>query len=261
MMLFFAYVASWFLATWRAQREKIDPELISDLALWLFCGGLIGARVFYVWEYWGSRVHSLLDFFKIWEGGIVFYGSVIGGTVGVFLFRAVRAFPLAAVLDVLAPSIALGIALGRVGCFLNGCCYGDVCDRAQVPWAVTFPRESPPWYEQVRQGQIPRTAERSLPVHPTQLYSALDGLILLVLLSAYFPLRRRDGEVIGLLMVTYPVSRFLIERLRNDEPEVVAGLTISQNLSILLFACGVLYWIYLMRQPPSRYADTAAALE
>src|SRR5258708_2681776 len=101
-----------------------------------------------------SQMKTLWDVFKVWKGGIVFYGSVIGATAAFFLYRRLRPFPLGPVLDAIAPSVALGIALGRVGCFLNGCCYGDVCDPATVPWAVRFPAESPPWYDQLRRGEI-----------------------------------------------------------------------------------------------------------
>ncbi|HEV3162572.1 MAG TPA: prolipoprotein diacylglyceryl transferase [Isosphaeraceae bacterium] len=261
VMLFIGFLGSMNLAGWRAKREKLDPEMIYDLALWVFVGGLLGARLFYVAQYWGVRVHTLWDVFKIWEGGIVFYGSVIGGTAAFFLYRALRPFPLGPVLDVIAPAIALGIALGRLGCFLNGCCYGDVCDPRQIPWAVSFPQESSPWRDHVEHGLISRSAPRSLPVHPTQIYSAIDGLVLLFLLNAYFPLRRRDGEVMALLMVTYPITRFLIEFLRNDEPAFFGGLTISQNISVALLACGLLYWWRLSRWPASMYADTIANLE
>jgi phosphatidylglycerol:prolipoprotein diacylglycerol transferase len=265
LMLFFAFLASTYLAGWRARREKIDPEVIYDLSLWIFLGGLVGARLFYVWQYWGRHVKTLWDIFKIWEGGIVFYGSVMGGVVAFLAYWWRRRFPLCATLDVLAPSLAIGIAIGRLGCFLNGCCYGDACD---YPWAVRFPGPrgsedggSPPWRDQWKQGLIPPTAEWSLPVHPTQLYSAFDGLVLLVLLSAYYPLRRRDGGVMALLMVTYPITRFLIERLRNDEGVFFAGMTISQNVSLLLLACGLVFWFALARTSPKRYVDTAPELE
>ena len=92
----------------------------------------------------------------------------------------------------------------------------------------------------------------SLPVHPTQLYSAIDGLVLLFLLSAYYPLRRRDGEVMALLMVTYPVTRFLIEYLRNDEGIFWFGLTISQNISVFLLLAGIVFWTWLWRSQPRR---------
>ncbi|WP_422930671.1 prolipoprotein diacylglyceryl transferase [Singulisphaera sp. PoT] len=252
MMLFFAFLGSTYLASWRAAKEKLDPELLKDLALWVFVGGLVGARLFYVIQYWGDRVRSIGDIFRIWEGGIVLYGSIMGGTAAFFAYRFVRPFPLRPYLDVVAPSLALGIALGRIGCFLNGCCYGDQCD---LPIAVSFPRESPPWRSQEILGMIPSTAARSLPVHPTQLYSAIDGFLLVALLSAYFPLRKRDGEVMAMLMVTYPITRFLIEYLRNDEGAYFAGLTISQNISVALFVWGIWFWRYLSRQPLERYAD------
>src|SRR5262245_2268138 len=128
LMLFLAFLGSMHLAAWRAKREKLDPEMVYDLALWVFLGGLVGARIFYVWQYWGDRVKSIVDIFKVWEGGIVLYGSIMGGTAAFFLYRALRPFPLRPMLDVVAPALVLGIALGRIGCFLNGCCYGDVCD-------------------------------------------------------------------------------------------------------------------------------------
>jgi len=249
-MLFVAFIASINLAAWRARREGLDPEVVYDLSAWVFVGGLIGARLFYVIQYWGDRIHTIGDIFRIWEGGIVLYGSIIGGTTAFFLYRVVRPFPLLPLLDVIAPSLALGIAIGRVGCFLNGCCYGDRCD--QLPWGVSFPRLSPPWLEQVAGGLIPRDALWSLPVHPTQLYSAIDGLVLLILLSAYYPLRRRAGEVMALLMVTYPVTRFLVEYLRNDEGIFWFGLTISQNISAILLLVGILFWTWLGRSKPLR---------
>lgn len=260
LMLFFAFLASMNLAAWRARREKLDPEIIYDLSLWVFLGGLIGARLFYVWQYWGIRIHKFWEVFRIWEGGIVFYGSVMGGVLAFFLYWWRRPFPLRATLDAIAPALALGIALGRLGCFLNGCCYGDRCD---LPWAVRFPGQrgqiaaSPPWADQYKHGLIPQSAEWSLPVHPTQLYSTLDGLILVGLLSAYYPLRKRDGEVMALLMVTYPITRFLIERLRNDEGAFFAGMTVSQNVSLLVFTAGILFWAGLSRLPRKRYADDA----
>ncbi len=254
LMLFLAFIASINLAAWRARREKIDENLVHDFALWLFVGGIVGARGFYVAQYWGTKVRGVWEILKFWEGGIVFYGSVIGGTVAFLIFWMRREFPMRAFLDVIAPSLALGIAFGRIGCFFTGCCYGDVC---KLPWAVSFPAESPPWESQVKLGLIGAEAVRSLPVHPTQIYSAIDGFLLLALMTAYFPLRRRDGEVIGILMVAYPVTRFLIEHLRSDEAVFFAGMTISQTVSVVLLACGLLYWAWLATLPKTRHADSA----
>ncbi|WP_435017902.1 prolipoprotein diacylglyceryl transferase [Tundrisphaera sp. TA3] len=253
LMLFFAFLGSMHLAARRARREGLDPEVIYDLALWVFVGGLVGARGFYVFQYWGTKgLHGFWDIFKIWEGGIVLYGSIMGGTATFFLYRALRPFPLRPMLDVIAPSLAFGVAIGRFGCFLNGCCYGDTCD---LPWAVRFPRLSPPWEAEVARNLIPPGSAYSLPLHPTQLYSTLDGLILFALLTAFYPLRRRDGAVMGLLMVTYPITRFLIERLRDDEGAYFAGLTISQAISVGLLAGGLIYCLALTRLPAGRYVD------
>ena len=141
-----------------------------------------------------------------------------------------------------------------MGCFLNGGCWGDACN---LPWAVQFPRDSPPFLAELARGQILPDATHSLPLHPTQLYSTIDGLILMALLLAYYPLRRRDGEVMGLLMVTYPITRFFVEQLRNDEGVFLLGMTVSQVISVAIFAGGLLYWAWLLRLPRVRYADTA----
>lgn len=257
LMVALAFCAGLWLAVRRARREGLDPDVVYDMAVWLMVGGLVGARLFFVAEYWGEKITTLAEVVRVWEGGIVFYGSVIGAVVALLLFRAFRRFPVLATLDALAPSVALGIALGRVGCFLNGCCYGDPCP---IPWlAVRFPRDSPAWLAERAQRLIPADAPTSLPLHPTQLYSALDGLVLLALLTAYYPLRRRDGEVIGLLMLTYPVTRFLIEALRDDESTFVLGLTVAQVVSLFLFSGALFFWSYLANRPPGRVADRAAA--
>jgi phosphatidylglycerol---prolipoprotein diacylglyceryl transferase len=254
-MLVLAFVTSTWLACWRARREKLDPEAVLDMAFWLFAGGLIGARLFYCVQYWGRGINNLLDVFQYWKGGIVYYGGIFGGVLAFLIYRKYRNLPLRPYLDALAPSIAVGTLFGRLGCFLNGCCYGDVC---KLPWAVSFPQHSPPWDSEVHFGLIPADALHSLPLHPTQIYSAIDAFVLLILLTAYFPLRRRDGEVLGVLMLTYPITRFLIEFLRNDEPVFFMGLTISQNISLALLLASAAYWMWLSRYPKGRYADTAA---
>jgi phosphatidylglycerol:prolipoprotein diacylglycerol transferase len=261
VMLVLAFVGSTWMATWRARREKLDPDVILDMAFWVFLLGLIGARLFYCFQYWGRGIDSVLDVIQYWKGGIVYYGGILGGTIAFFAYRHFRPFPLRPYLDAMAPAIMIGTLFGRLGCFLNGCCYGDVCN---FPWAVSFPEPSPPWADQMRAHLLPPAATYSLPLHPTQLYSALDSLIICLLLLAFYPLRRRDGEVMGLLMIAYPITRFLIEYLRNDEGVFFAGFTISQNVSILLLLGGLAYWIWLSRFPLDREAknsDRLAALD
>jgi len=253
-MLVVAFVTSTALACWRARREKLDPEAVLDMAFWLFAGGLLGGRLFYCYQYWGRGIDSVLEIFQYWKGGLVFYGGIFGGFLAFLIYCKRWGLPVRPYMDALTPSIAVGTLFGRLGCFLNGCCYGDVC---HLPWAVSFPQESPAWVSETRLGMIPPNALHSLPLHPTQVYSALDAFVLLILLTAYYPLRRRDGEVFGVLLLTYPITRFLIEFLRNDEPIFQFGLTISQNISLgLLIVCAA-YWLWLSRFPKGRHADTA----
>jgi phosphatidylglycerol:prolipoprotein diacylglycerol transferase len=241
------------LTAWRARRERLNPDVVFDLAIWLMTGGFLGARVLYIVMH-PESVGTFADLFKVWQGGIVFYGCIIGGLTGSLIYWYRHPFPFLPMADAVAPSLALGLALGRVGCWLNGCCYGAVCD---LPWAVRFPAHSPAWTRHVEMGMVAPSALSSLPVHPTQLYSVLDGLILLGLLTAYFPRRRRDGEVMALLMVGYGITRFLVELLRADEGAVLAGLTLSQHISLGLLIGGVVFWRHLQRQPAVRYADAA----
>jgi phosphatidylglycerol:prolipoprotein diacylglycerol transferase len=257
IMLVLAFIFSPWLAWWRARREGLDGDVILDMGFWIFVAGLVGARTFYCIEYWGKDIHNLLEAFQYWRGGIVYYGGIVGGVIGFFAYRWFYPFPLRPYLDTVAPSIALGTFFGRLGCFLNGCCYGDQC---RLPWAVSFPRESPAWWHHLHAGLISKGSSASLPIHPTQLYSAFDGLVLLILLSAYYPLRRRDGEVMGLLMIAYPITRFLIEYIRNDEVAFFAGLTISQTISVFLLLCGLVYWAWLSTLPDRRQGPGASQL-
>ena len=192
-MLVLAFVGSTWIATWRARREKLDPEVILDMAFWIFFIGLIGARLFYCIQYWGEDINSLLDVIQYWKGGIVYYGGILGGALAFFVYRHFRPFPLRPYLDVMAPAIMVGTLFGRLGCFLNGCCYGDVCN---LPWAVRSPSPRLPGTTNGSTGLIPADAAQSLPLHPTQLYSSLDALVILILLSAYLsaPPPRRRGH-------------------------------------------------------------------
>jgi prolipoprotein diacylglyceryltransferase len=159
MMLFLAFLVCTWLAGRRAEGAGISKETIQDLAIWLFVGGLIGARTAYLLQDpQGPR--TVGEFFAklpyIWEGGIVLYGSVLGALASyalaywlVFRRRGVSTLKLA---DVVAPSVAVGICLGRIGCFLNGCCYGQVACADCPVYAVHFPLSAPARYEMVKDG-------------------------------------------------------------------------------------------------------------
>jgi phosphatidylglycerol:prolipoprotein diacylglycerol transferase len=245
VMILLACFAALAIGVWRARRENIDTNVVYELATWLFLGGVVGARGVYVLSHLGS-IHHFADIFLSWKGGNVFYGCILGGLGGSIAYWYRRPFPFWVMTDVAAPAVAIGIAIGRIGCFLNGCCYGAVCHQ---PWAVCFPAGSHAWTHQVDAGWISPLAIYSLPVHPTQLYGSSAGFVLLVLLLAHFSRRRRPGEVMALLMIVYPLTRWPLESLRGDEPAILAGMTLSQNISVALFACGLAVWLALRGRP------------
>lgn len=157
MMLFVAFVLCSWLASRLCKREGIDPAAVLDLAVWMFVSGLIGARLTYVIQEWNQYFTSLEGLWRIravWDGGLVFYGSVFGALIGYALayrrFLSKMYAPTLKMADVLAPCIALGLALGRVGCLLSGCCYGNVaCESCP---AIHFPVPSEPANDMVRLG-------------------------------------------------------------------------------------------------------------
>jgi phosphatidylglycerol:prolipoprotein diacylglycerol transferase len=336
MLNMLAVVCGATLAVWRGKRLGLDPDTVFSMAFWMLVPGIIGARAFYVTEYWpeyarlytepgggfGPMVAGIVNLAK---GGLVVYGAFLGAMAGLIYFVRRNRLRLLPILDLLAPSMTLGLAIGRIGCLMNGCCFGGVCDH---PWAIEFPATAPAYYAQVQRGQmygftlssrekaepnvlavqpdspaaraglkpgdrlvsinevpLPTTKpaygaveqafyerqplhievegraavtipaidpipDRSLPVHPTQIYSSIDGLLLTLLLLCFAPFHRRDGEVFALLMSTYPISRFYIESLRSDEASILnTGMSIAQNVSVLLLLCAVALWIYIRCQP------------
>jgi prolipoprotein diacylglyceryltransferase len=156
MMLFVAYVLCSWLAGRLATREKIDRRVLTDLAIWLFVTGIIGARLAFVFVEAPAMLATPLRLLYLWDGGLVLYGSLIGGAIGyIFAHRrflgpqGISAWKMA---DVVAPGIALGIALGRIGCLFTGCCYGDVACSGCAAYPLTFPLPSGPVQDMARHG-------------------------------------------------------------------------------------------------------------
>jgi phosphatidylglycerol---prolipoprotein diacylglyceryl transferase len=331
LMMLLGVVSGLGLAAYRARRMNLHPDLVMGLAIRMFVAGIIGARLFYVIQYWPSFQRETLwatvgEILRFTEGGLVVYGSAIGALAAAVWYVRQQRLPLLAVGDLLAPSLMIGLAFGRIGCLLNGCCFGGICEH-DLP-AIRFPVGSPPYYHQLQQGKLlgltlspdessrrlvvrhvepgsaaeaegihvgdrfsalvlpppqflndPEAARQeghdevalipadssptvrwkladlpaaSRPVHPTQIYSALNALLLLALVWTFYPFRPTDGAVFALLMTLYPVSRFLIELIRSDEPgQCGTTLTISQWLSLAVLAATLVLWGYLfVRRPP-----------
>jgi phosphatidylglycerol:prolipoprotein diacylglycerol transferase len=263
MMLLVAAAAGIWLSIARGRGMGFDADTILALGMEIFLWGIVGARLFYVIEYreqffppGRGLLESLRDVINIPAGGLVVFGSLPTAAFAAWRFARRRGLPLLRLADCIAPGLLLGLAIGRVGCFLNGCCFGGPCD---LPWAVRFPPDSPPWLDQAARGLLPapvsgQPAPWSLPVHPAQLYAALDAALLAALAIAFTPVARRRGAVFALVLTLHPISRMLLEAIRIDEPPALGTvLSISQLVSLVLLALAAALWWWIARQPlPAR---------
>lgn len=249
-MMFVGFVSASWLAAKRIQTIGQPPDMIWDMLMWALIPGLIGARVYYLVRH-GSPAFSnstgvsrLIAAIALWDGGIVFYGSVIGGMAGIFAFCKLRRIPVVPVLDVLAPSLVVGEGFGRIGCFLYGCCYGGACD---LPWAVRFPPDSLTFKKMVEKGLLDPQAIATGWLHPTQIYSSLAAFTMAAVLAWFFRRRPFDGAVLCLFAIIYPVSRYGIESLRDDIDPFNVGLKDAEIFSLGLIAAGLAGMYYFSR--------------
>ena len=238
---FGVFVASAFLiglwtASRRAARDGIAPVHVTDAGTWLIVGTIVGARTLYVITSWEKDFAGKpwSEMFKVWEGGLVFYGGLIGATLACLIYLRLRRVPVWKFADALAPSIALGYFVGRFGCLFNGCCYGR---PTSLPWAIHFPAEH------VTGGGG---------VHPVQVYDALLNIGFFVLLSWLHRRKKFDGQVFAAYLTGYALLRGFVETFRGDYPvRHLGGLaTPAQLVSVAALAAGLILWWQLSRPQP-----------
>jgi phosphatidylglycerol---prolipoprotein diacylglyceryl transferase len=238
VMMALAFLAGLWTATLRARREKISAERVADVTLWLMVGAILGARIVYVTTYWKQEFadQPISEIFMIQHGGLVYYGGLIGATIAGMIYIHWKKMPLWKTADVFAPSIALGSVFGRIGCLLNGCCYGRACS---LPWAINFPADNP---------LHPPTT----PVHPTEIYDALLNFVLYVFLAWLFRRKKFDGQIFATYLILYAVFRSIVEYFRGDYPpdhvHFTFGLTSAQLVSVPIFIIGLALAAVLSRR-------------
>ncbi len=202
-----------------------SKERVLDFIFVSVAFGFIGARINYVFQNAAYYSAHFLEIFAVWEGGLIFYGGVVGAFSALFVFCRMKKVSFVKTLDFLLPFVALAHAFGRFGCFLNGCCGGKAC---ALPWAVKFP-------------------ETQFSVHPTQLYEVILDLLLFAVLSYFYirnqkrPAPEASGETAIFYFFGYGVIRFMMEFFRAGNP-YWGPLTINQWFSLLLiFISGLFY--------------------
>ncbi len=238
-LLGLSLVIGWHLTLFFCVRAGMAARQMSLGVLCTAIAALTGARLLYVLTNTG-RFHSLGEVLAVWNGGLVAYGGFLGGFVGAAVFCRRQRVSLLEFADCAVPSLCTGLLLTRVGCFLNGCDFGA---PSEGPWAVHFPAGSPAFVTQQLQGVLPPHAMQSLAVHPTQLYEAAVGVLLL---GAVQWRRRFAGQSLVVFTMGYALLRILIETVRADgERGQVGLLSTSQFIAVLTFfsAAGLLVYL------------------
>lgn len=227
------FVGGIWLAARYAQRVGIDREMVLDLSWWLIVAGLVGARVVFIIVEWDQYYLPCVDMagfnakyperaitepdcfrlLRFWNGGLVYYGAVIGAMIALVWFLRREKVPILPVADALIPSLTIGQFFGRLGCYAAGCCWGAPTESS---WGVEFPARSMPWAAHIDEHLISRTAEHSATIHAVQLYDALGGLMLFGLLVWLRQRKRYHGQVFIWWMLIYPIMRSSVELLRGD---------------------------------------------
>jgi phosphatidylglycerol---prolipoprotein diacylglyceryl transferase len=235
-------IVGFLLALWRTMKvcerrmktepegspRRVPPENIFDLGLLCLLFGLLGARLLFVLLDWKAFVKNPLSLFQLWEGGLSLHGSLIGGILVLAVYSRRKRFSLAVLGDLAAPAFFLAYAFGRVGCFLNGCCYGAACS---LPWAVQFPDENHP-------GQL------TPPSHPIQLYATVISLLIFAFLVRWESRPYRDGELFWGGIGLYGIYRGAVEFLRVGATSTVLipGTPLTETHLISLLMIGASAW-------------------
>jgi phosphatidylglycerol:prolipoprotein diacylglycerol transferase len=230
LLLAVGFLAGLELLLYEGRRRGLDGDRLFNMTLLIMIGSVVGARALYVLSHWSSFSGDLIGVFRIWEGGLVKHGGVIIGIAIALLYTKLRQLPILTVFDAAAPSLMLGAAVARVGCFLNGCCFGT---PTELFCGVEFPEGSFAYY--VFPGAH---------IHPTQIYAALLGTAFFAILWWQRKRVRFDGELFALYLLLDGLGRILVDAFRYYEPHgllTVFGRTVSvsQLLSVLSIIIGV----------------------
>ncbi len=280
LMMVCAFLATQWLASKLTRRLGYDPEIFVNTTLIALVVGVIGSRMSHVLENLSQYTRAdrtiwqnLFEMINIRSGGLTYYGGLILAFPVSLAYVVYKKIPGRVAMDIAAPCLVLGLAIGRIGCFLNGCCYGAGCN---LPWAVQFPYGSNAYLDQfygtngeflnhrvppqllmaTPDGLAPLPAvdvarnpalaaiaatEKSNPVHPAQLYSTTTSLLIMAILLCYFTMPHSPGRVFAMMLMLEGPTRFLLEMLRV-EPPVLGPMSLSMVLGLALFAIGVGMW-------------------
>jgi len=197
--------------------SSVEPSGVGDFIVLSVFSGIIGARMLFVMVNWEQFRFDIMTVFFVWEGGLIFYGGFFTALCCIIVKSRRGAVPLRPLLDTIVPFVALTQGFGRIGCFLNGCCWGK---ETSMPFGVLFPH-------------------LSSPVHPVQLYESFWTLVLFFFLVYRSRHKKFDGEILGWYGVLYGVGRFIIQFFRGDQPAILFFLDRPQLVSVVMVIIGL----------------------
>lgn len=220
------------LAMHRAKQRILNPDMVLDFLVFAMPLAIIGARLYYVVFEWGSYADDLLKIFAINEGGLAIYGAVIGGLLAAAIFSKVKKFPLLTLLDLLIPSLILGQAIGRWGNFVNQEAFGNVITNPSLQFfpVAVYINNLGEWHQ------------------ATFFYESTWNFMLLCFVLILSRKKVKDGVLLSVYFIGYGIGRYLIEGFRTDSLYILPNVRVSQILSLLLIASGILGMI-LIRMP------------
>lgn len=226
-----AFILGIYISSKEAVRKNINVNLIYDLTFYLVIGSLIGARIYYVLFFnHATFLNDPLYIFKLWQGGLAIHGAIFGGITAIWLFSKWRNVNFLDICDITAPSVILGQAIGRIGCFLNGCCFG-------VPTCSDFGIKFP-------EGSLPYLAYGDAYLHPTQLYEILLDFLGFLILWASRKKITFKGGIFLLYIILYGAIRLVVAQFRSDNSYVWhTGIKTAQFISVLMIVIGAIIFL------------------
>lgn len=239
VMVALGFLAGSIVAGRYAHKLGWSEDGVPSMTIYAIIGGIAGAKLMYVVVYWNQEPWRDLVFSRF---GFVYYGGLIGGILAVGWYAWLTPYPWRQVLDVASLAVPVGQALGRVGCLLNGCCFGA---PTSLPWAIRFPKGSQAFYDQIDHGLLDAHAHTSLPVHPTQIYELLAVLVIWGLLEHTVWMRKVfPGQVALTYLGLYALARFAVESLRADPRGAwpLLGISTSQGIALAMFVVSCTLW-------------------
>ncbi|HET6515783.1 MAG TPA: prolipoprotein diacylglyceryl transferase [Thermodesulfovibrionales bacterium] len=230
------FLVGLLLAGREAKRQSVASERIMDMGFYILLAAIVGSRLLFVVVSADHYVRHPLDIFKIWEGGLVFYGGLLLAVpVAIWYLRRHR-LDTWKVADIFAPSLPIGHAIGRLGCYAAGCCYGR--EAHGLPWAVTF-------------SDPDCLAKIGVPLHPVQLYESVGEFLNFLILIALRRHQSFKGQLFWTYVLLYSMLRFGVEFFRGDEVRgfILSGISVSQGISIVTALAALVVMKRLSRKP------------